>query len=130
MPAAIPDSVESTILPSVQCSIKVLAQFRNQDSSALNHKASAAHDLLLFRPDIEIAAHYIDMRRRTPLGARVRSIRVAECEMNTGNLLVLQNIAYDFTQRQICPDSQFAYPVAIFVAMRVVPEFLFELLVF
>ena len=51
------------------------------------------HDLPAVDPDIELAPHYVDMRGGVPIGAGMRAIGITESDVDSGDLLVLQNIA-------------------------------------
>src|SRR5664279_2223635 len=61
----------------------------------IKQECSAAHDLAAVDPDVEIAAHDVDVGRRVPVGAGVCAIRIAEGDVNAGNFLVLEDVADD-----------------------------------
>src|SRR5438309_1043156 len=59
----------------------------------IKQECSAAHNLSAVDPDVEFAAHHVDVSRRIPVRAGVRAVRIPECNVNARDLLVLQNIA-------------------------------------
>src|SRR4051795_1431423 len=89
----------------------------------------AAHDLALVCPDVKVASYYVDMCRRAPLSPRMRAIRITKGHVNARDLLVLQNVADHFVNREIGSYCKLAHAIAIFVAVCVIPELAFELFV-
>src|SRR5664279_6339578 len=61
----------------------------------IKQECSAAHDLAAVDPDVEIAAHDVDVGRRVPVGAGVRAVGVAKGDVNAGNFLVLEDVTND-----------------------------------
>ena len=59
----------------------------------------------------------IDVCTALSIGTGVEH-RVAECEMDTGELLVLENIANQLSQARISTDSEFAYAIAVFIVLK------------
>ncbi len=66
----------------------------------IKQECSAAHDLPAVDPDIEFAAHDVDVRRRIPVRAGVRAVGIAERDVDAGNLFVLQNVADHVAHRR------------------------------
>src|ERR1035438_2463159 len=95
----------------------------------IKQECSAAHDLAAVDPDVEIAAHDIDVGRRVPVRPGVRAVRIAERDVNAGNLFVLEYVADDVVNGDVGADGEFAHAVAVFVGMTVAPELGFQLLV-
>src|SRR5271170_7750399 len=98
--------------------------------SVLNQESTLLHDLPLVDPDIEVAANHVDVRAGVPPGSSVFPIRIAEGDVNAGKFLVLQDLADNVGQLNICADGKLAYPVAVLVGVGVGPEILFQLFVF
>src|SRR5436309_2042334 len=98
-------------------------------SPCLDEKLAAAHDLAIVGPNVEIPAHNVNVRGRTPFRPRMPSVWIAEGHVNSGNLFVLKNIADHFVNRQVGPDRELSHAVTVFVPMRVFPELFFEFLV-
>ena len=82
----------------------------------------AAHDLLVVHPDVELGADDVDVRRRPPVGAGVRAVRIAERDVHAGELLVLQDVADDAVKLDVRADRELADAVAVLVGVRVGPE--------
>src|SRR5207248_8929772 len=57
---------------------------------------------------------------------RLASIRIAEGEVHTGNLLVLQQVSDHLVKGDVRPEGELADTVAVFVGVAVVPELLLE----
>src|ERR1700722_11492797 len=95
-------------------------------SSGLNQKPPLTHNLLLalraFEPDVEIETDYIDVGGRTPLGAGVLAIWIAEGDVDAGELFILQDVADHMCDADVSADRELAHTVGVFVAMGVFPE--------
>jgi len=70
---------------------------------------------MIIEPDIEIAPNTVDMRFRNPVCPGVFRVGVTERYVDSGNLLVLQNIANHMGASCVCADSEFTHAIAIFV---------------
>src|ERR1039458_7237821 len=81
-------------------------------SEGIKEKLSAAHDLPAVDPDIELAPHHVDMGGGVPIGAGVRAIGIAERDVDSGDLLVLQNIADHVVDADVGADGELAHAVA------------------
>src|ERR1035438_268930 len=57
----------------------------------IKQECSAAHDLAAVDPDIEIAAHDVDVGRRVPVRPGVGAVGVAEGDVNAGDFFVLRS---------------------------------------
>ena len=57
--------------------------------AALYQKLPIAHHLLTVEPDIEIAAHAVDVRFGSPVRASMLAIGMTERDMDSGNFFVL-----------------------------------------
>src|SRR5579863_1622937 len=79
-----------------------------------DQKLAGPHDLPVIGPDVELRADHVDVRRRIPLRAGVRAVGVSECDVDSGELLVLQNIADHAVQADVGADGELAYAVAVF----------------
>src|SRR4051794_37204295 len=75
----------------------------------IKQECSAVHDLPAIDPDIEIAAHYVNVSRRIPIRAGVRAVRIAERNVYARDLLVLQNIADHAAHTGVRADGEFAH---------------------
>src|ERR1039457_3934831 len=95
----------------------------------IKQECSAAHDLAAVDPDVEIAAHDVDVGRRVPVRAGVRAVRIAERDVNAGDFLVLENVADDVMDGDVGADGELAHAVAVLVGMAVAPELGFEFLI-
>src|ERR1017187_8683822 len=95
----------------------------------IKQECSAAHNLAAVDPDVEIAAHDVDVGRRVPVRAGMRAVRIAERDVNTGDFLVLENIADDVVNGDVGADGEFAHAVAVLIGVAVAPELGFEFLV-
>src|ERR1035437_10144527 len=92
-------------------------------------ECSAAHNLAAVDPDVEIAAHDVDVGRRVPVRPGVCAVRITKGDVNAGNFLVLENVADDVVNGDVGADGEFAHAVAVLVGMTVAPELGFEFLV-
>jgi hypothetical protein len=77
----------------------------------LNKKAPVVHDLLFFDPYVESQTDNIDMRSRCPGSARVLAIRIAEGNVDAGELLVLEDVADDILDAEIGANGELAYAI-------------------
>jgi hypothetical protein len=57
------------------------------------------------------------------------AVEVAECDVDVGEFLVLEDVADDARDAKISPDGKLADAVGILVGVRIGPEVLLELLV-
>ena len=87
------------------------------------------HDLLTVDPDIELAADHINVGLAIPVRTGVCAVRIAESDMDAGNLLVLKNIADHVMDPNISSDGKLTHPIAVFISVAVFPELLFKFLV-
>src|SRR5581483_12358110 len=88
------------------------------------------HDLLVVHPDVELASDHVDVRGRIPLRASVFPVRVAERDVDTGELFVLEDVADHVFEPYVGPNRKLATPIAVLVGVGIVPEILFQFLVF
>src|ERR1019366_8451532 len=95
----------------------------------IKQKCSAAHNLAAVDPDVEIAAHDVDVGRRVPVRAGMRAVRIAERDVNAGDFLVLENVADYVVNGDVGADGEFAHAVAVLIGVAVAPELGFEFLV-
>src|SRR5690349_16457401 len=77
-------------------------------SEDIKEEFSVAHDLPPIDPNIELSPHHVDVRCRIPVGAGVRSVGIAERDVDAGNLLVLQDVADYVTHPDIGADGKLA----------------------
>src|ERR1700732_951404 len=91
-----------------------------------HQKLPLAHDLLVVHPDIKLPSHDVNMRRRIPLCAGMRSIRVSKRNMHSGILLILQNLSDHVLQINIRPDGELPNAIAVLVGMCIPPEILLQ----
>src|SRR4029079_2412746 len=82
------------------------------------------HNLAAVDPDIELPADHVDMGGGIPVRAGVGRVRIAERNVNSGNLLVLQNIADHVPHRDVGADGELAHAIAVLVGVAVLPEFI------
>src|SRR5438270_12206384 len=61
-----------------------------------------------------------------PFCAGVRAIRIAECDVNSRILLVLQDFADQILEPDVSADRELAYAVTICVGVSVIPEIVFK----
>src|SRR5215469_5322913 len=84
-------------------------------SLSFDQKLPFTHDLLfalsVAEPDIELQSDYIDVRRGLPRRARVRSVGIAERDVNAGKLFVLQNISDHARDADVRADGKLAHAV-------------------
>ncbi len=85
--------------------------------------ASDSSQMLKPRPD------NVDVRAGTPGRAGVLAVGIAESDVDAGELLVLQNVADDALDAEICTNRKLADAVGVLVGVGVGPEVGFELLV-
>src|ERR1700742_1587185 len=95
-------------------------------SSGLNQEPALTHNLLFalraFEPDVEIETDYINVGGRTPLGAGVLAIWIAESDVDAGELFILQDVANHARDADVGADRELAHTIGVFIAMRVLPE--------
>ena len=87
------------------------------------------HNLFVVYPYIKLATYDINVRGRIPVRAGVRGVWVAKCNVNAGDLFVLENVADDIMNGDVRADGEFAHAIAVFVGVAVGPEFPFEVFV-
>ncbi len=90
----------------------------------LDQESTVTHDRFVVQPDVEVAAHAIDVRRRVPRLAGVLVVRMPERDVNAGDFLVLQNVADDARDSQIRADGELAHPIAVLVCARIRRKFI------
>src|SRR5436305_649377 len=74
--------------------------------TALYQKSSRPHHLLAIEPDIEIAAHTVDVCFGSPVRPGVFGVRMTKSDVNAGNFFVLQNVADDMSAGDVCADGK------------------------
>src|ERR1035441_7986148 len=111
------------------CFASEYSRLKRRRWEGIKQECSAAHDLAAVDPNVEIAAHDVDVGRRIPVRPGVRAVRIAERDVNAGDLLVLENVADDVVNGDVGADGEFAHAVAVLVGMTVAPELGFQLLV-
>src|SRR5919106_2303600 len=80
-----------------------------------DQKAAAAHDRFAVDPDVEVAAHAVDVRGGDPGLSGVLGDRVAEGDVDARDLLVLEDVAADVLEGDVGADGELADPVAVLV---------------
>ncbi len=103
---------------------------RERSALRQHQELPLAHDLLVVHPDIKLPTDDINMRGRIPIRAGVCTIRIPKCNMHSGILLVLQNLANHFFQIDVRPNGKLADAIAVLVGMGVLPEIIFQLAIF
>src|SRR5437868_15243502 len=98
---------------------QTLQRLTSRKTSGLDQKSARFHCLFAIEPDVKVAPDTINVRFRFPIRAGVFGVGMAECDMHTGNLFVLQNIADDSSTGCIRPDSEFAHAIAVFIGIGV-----------
>src|SRR5712692_8247939 len=88
----------------------------------LQQKLSTSHDLLAIHPDIKVPSHHIDMRGGIPLSAGVHAIRIAEGDVCSRVLFILENLSDHILQLDISAIGELAHNVAVLVRVGVSPE--------
>src|SRR5439155_26065551 len=78
-------------------------------------------------PDVELPPNYIYVGRGIPVRARMRRVRIAERDVDTGNFLILQNVADHVANRDVRSNGKLAYAVAVLIRVTVAPEIVFQL---
>src|SRR5215472_9568910 len=84
-----------------------------------NEEAAILHDLAAVDPHVGAAGQHIDMARALPVSARLVAVRIAECHMDTGELLVLQEVAHDRGQTDVRPDRELARSIGVWTLAQV-----------
>src|ERR1035438_5897607 len=108
------------------CFASEYSRLKRRRWEGIKQECSAAHDLAAVDPDVEIAAHDVDVGRRVPVRAGVRAVRIAERDVNAGDFLVLENVADDVMDGDVGADGEFAHAVAVLVGVAVAPELGFQ----
>ena len=80
------------------------------------------HDLTIVDPDIELAAHDINVSSRVPVGSGVSGVGITEGDVDAWNLFVLENVADHVANGDVGADGKLTHSVAIFVGVTVCPE--------
>src|SRR5215472_9836566 len=100
---------------------------------SLNKKLPFAHNLLfafaIAEPDVELEPNYIDMRCRLPRRAGVRSVRIAERNMDARKFLILQNVPNHARHADVGSNRKLAHAVGVLIRVGVGPERLLQLLI-
>ncbi len=81
-------------------------------------------------PDAELEADYVDVGGGFPGGSGVGAVGVAEGNVDTGELFVLEDVADDAVDADVGADGELADAVGIGVGVGVVPEVELEGFVF
>lgn len=81
-------------------------------------------DLVVVDPDVTFAGENIDVRSGFPVGVSLRTVGVAEGEVNAGEFFVLEQNANHFGEAEVGAKGKFADAVGIFVGVAVIPEFI------
>src|SRR5438477_309589 len=81
-------------------------------------------------PDVEVAADTIDVRFRNPIRASVFGVRMSKGDVDSGNLLILQNVSDDVGAGGIGADGKFADAIAVFVGAGVESKIIAEIFIF
>src|SRR5262245_34999419 len=97
-----------------------------RDSERSEAIPAARNHLLAVDPDVAVAGEDVDVGARLPRGAGLAAVRIAEREVDAGELLVLQQNADHPLERQIGAERQLADTIAVLVGVRVLPELPFE----
>jgi hypothetical protein len=92
-------------------------------------KFPPAHDLLAVDPDVEVAAHHVNVCRGIPFGTRVFSVGISECDMYAGKFLILQNLADHVLQLNIRPNRELTDPITVLVGVGIGPEIVTQFLI-
>src|SRR5205823_2497161 len=96
----------------------------------LYQKLPALHDLLVVKPDVEVAADAVDVRLGSPICAGMLGIRMAEGDMNAWNFFVLQNVTNHVGAGSVGADGEFPNPIAVFIRAGVTTEIVQQISVF
>src|SRR2546427_5963449 len=96
---------------------------------ALYQKLAFPHHLFAVEPDVEIAAHAVDVSFGNPVSAGVFGVRMTKGNVNAGKFFILQNMADDVRAGDVCADGKFTDAVAIFVCAGVGAKFVAQILV-
>ena len=88
----------------------------------LQQKLSTLHDLLAIHPDIKVPSHHIDMRGGIPLSAGVHAIRIAEGDVCSRVLFILENLSDHILQLDISANGELAHNIAVLIRVGVSPE--------
>src|SRR5712691_368778 len=94
-----------------------------------HQKLAPLHHLLAIKPDVEIAANAVDMCFGKPLGAGVLGVRMAEGDVHSWDLFVLQNVADDVRAGGVGANREFADTIAVLVSARVSAKFVAQIFV-
>src|SRR5215470_9699377 len=89
----------------------------------LYQKLPFPHHLLAVEPDIEIAAHTVDVRFGNPVCAGVLSVGVTKRNVDPGKFFILQNVTDDARAGDVGADGKFTDAIAVFVRVRVSAKF-------
>src|ERR1700716_2867744 len=97
-------------------------------SETAHDVTAACDDLLIVDPDVAAAREHVDVRARFPRRAGLAPVRVAEGEVDAGDLLVLQQHADHVLERDVGAEGELADATAVLVGVAVLPELLLEIL--
>src|SRR5690242_10824446 len=115
--------------PTLTVSDHARTVFCNPASLRLEQKLPAAHDRFTIYPYVKIPPHHVNVGRRIPVRAGMSPVRIAERNVHSRILLILQDLSDHVLQVNVRPDSEFTNPVAIFVGVRVTPEIVLQFLI-
>ncbi len=73
----------------------------------------------LVHPDVEVRADDVDVRGGVPVGAGVRAVRVAEGDVDAGELFVLQDVADHVRELDVGADGELADAIGLFSSVCV-----------
>jgi len=135
---AVPQGLKPLIFPSLFGTTEVVP-FQSADlfrdslgypDSSGDEEAAVAHDLfrtsvgavLRFEPDVEAETDNVDVSSGAPGSAGVLAIRIAEGDVDAGELLVLKDVADDALDAEVGADGELADAVGVFIGMGVGPE--------
>src|SRR6266699_671346 len=85
-------------------------------------------DLVSVNPDVALAGEHVDVGFRFPVGVSLAAVGIAESDVDTGEFFILKQNTDHLGQAQVGAESEFADPVAVFVGVAVIPEFLLQIL--
>src|SRR5271154_6312199 len=93
-------------------------------------KFALLHDLPVVGPDIEVAAHHVDVRAGPPIGTGMSAVRISKSHVHAWELLVLQDVSNDIPKPNVRANRELADAIAIFVRMGIFPELILEFPIF
>src|ERR1700693_3632567 len=105
----------------VMRSRRIPSAFSDPPRLRLHQELPIPHNLLFIHPDIKLPPHHIDMRRRIPLRARMRSVRISKRNMHARIFLILQNLPDHIFQIDVRSNGKLTHAIAVFIGVRVLP---------